>query len=339
MFEKIRKPWRAKNIFAYIIFSLICLVFVFLGVPVDPLSGAGGFAALVNKKIISIADFSQRLSMLQTEQKPLMSGDNSERQKELETLALNQLINEELILQSSRKASLMVSDVELRKQVHSFPAFQEKGRFQQFLYQSYLKAQRLSAGQFEDKIRTMILLRRVQSLFSRLVFFSKKEEEKNLEVGNIHFQLKYIRIPLKNLETSGSDFQKWKDLVKKPQLLEKELKIKGFEWIESSKTSLRNWGSVLPVPVDENLLFESVLKKIPKKGLIPEVILQGDHLILTYLSGFEVKKAHLKSPEKNFSQSFLSLAISQMVLSSWLKSLKNKSRIKINPKIMSSRRS
>jgi len=219
MFEKIRKPGRAKNIFAYIVFSLICLVFIFLGVPTDPLSGAGGFAAIVDKQVISIASFYERLSFLQENQGASLKQD-TERQKADQRLALNQLIDEKLMFIMAQRAGLQVSDQELRNQIKSFPAFQENGKFQNSLYRNYLEATRKSPEVFENDIRKFVLLQRVEALFNRFFFISGQEKEKNSDLNNFEFQFKYVRIPLNNLSGEDVGFGQWQDLLKNPQLLE-----------------------------------------------------------------------------------------------------------------------
>ena len=196
MFEKIRKPGRAKNIFAYIIFFLICLVFVFLGVPVDPLSGGGGFAALVNKQVISWADLSERTEQFRRQSKNSMGQNNAESQKEDTKRALNQLINEELVFQQASQASLLVSDKELRNTIINIPAFQKDGVFKNSIYRSFLNARRISASDFENKIRKWVLAGRAERLFDQALFISQMETAKNDELKDIQLQLSYVRIPL-----------------------------------------------------------------------------------------------------------------------------------------------
>ncbi len=329
MFEKLRKPWRAKNVFAYIIFGLICLVFVFLGVPTDPLSGVGGFAVIVDKQVISIASFNQRLSFLQENQGSSLKRD-TERQKADQRLALNQLIDEKLMSKAAQEAGLKVSNQELRSQIKSFPAFQENGKFQNSLYRNYLESSRTSPEIFENDIRTFILLQRMEKLFNRIFFISRSEKQKNSDLNNFEFQFKYVRIPLNNLSGGGADLNKWQELLASAELLEQELKKQGFEWIQSSSVTLNNWSSALPILVDETELFDSMLEKLPNKGLIPKLLVQADYLILAYLTNFKVKE----STEIKLSQDILSFSISRIIFSSWLQFMKNQSRIQVNPKLL-----
>ena len=330
MFEKIRKPRRAKNIFAYIIFSLICLVFVFLGVPTDPLSGAGGFAALVDKQVISIADFYQRLSLVQENQSSTLKRD-TERQKADQRLVLNQLIDEKLMFTAAQTAGLKVSNQELRHQIKSFPAFQEEGKFQNSLYRNYLESTRTSPEGFENNIRTFILLQRMEKLFNRVFFISRPEKEKNSDLNNFEFQFKYVRIPFNTaVSDSAVNLGQWQNLLKSTKLVEQELKKQGLEWIQSSPVTLNNWSSALPVLVDSDELFDSVLEVVPERGLVPKLLVQADYMVLVYLTNFKVKK-----PQKlKLQQDILSFSISRIIFSSWIQFMKEQSHIQINPKLL-----
>lgn len=329
MFEKIRKPGRAKSIFAYIIFGLICLVFIFLGVPTDPLSGAGGFAAVVDKQVISIASFYERLSLLQENQGASLKQD-TERQKADQRLALNQLIDEKIMFIAAQQAGLKVSDQELRNQIKSFPAFQESGKFQNSLYRNYLTATRKSPEGFENDIRTFVLLQRIEALFNRILFVSTPEKEKNSDLNNFEFQFKYVRIPLNTLSGESASLSQWQDLLNSPELLEQELKSKGLEWIQASPVTLNNWSSVLPVLVDETELFDSTLEILPNKGVVPKLLVQADYLVLASLTDFKVKPAQ----EIKLSQDILSFSISRIIFSSWLQSIKEQVRIQFNSKLL-----
>ena len=333
MFKKIRQPGRAKSIAAYIIFSLICLVFIFLGVPIEPLSGVGGFAALVNKQVISIADFNQRLNIAQQNQEPA-SRNNAEQQKEFRNLVLNQLINEKLMTQNTEQEGGWTCDEELSQFIRSQPVFQENGVFQNSLYSSYLQANRLSSAEFEEKFRSWALIGRIEKLFSKIFLTSQIEKKRNQELDRVQLKLKYITIPLTQFSSYEEDIKKWQNLVTQPNLLEKEIKKRNLDWISSSKSSLRNLNQILPLVQDEDQLFKILIQKIPKKGIAPQLIIQSDSVTIVQVSHFEIKKTQILPDSKGVSQDVLSFATSRMIFSSWIQSLKDQSQIKINPKII-----
>ena len=333
MFEKIRKPGRAKSFFAYIIFALICLVFVFLGVPIDSLSGIGGFAAVVNREGIPIIEFQKRLDQIQkSDQTPPDAKSQKAKLGEHSRVVMNQLINEALIFQQARGSGLAVSNHEVRNKVTSFELFQENGVFKTALYLTFLDNQRLRAKDFEDQMRKWILTSRMERLFHYVFAVSDLEREKNKELDRVQIQLKYVRVALLN----DSEVQKWQDLLQEPVLLERELKSKKLKWIDSQKVSLRNWNRALPVAVNEKELFQQVLGVIPHRGLIPKLFLDKNHLIIASLKNFKISKKKMVQSSKESMDSFLSFAYSRMTFSSWLEFVKNQSRIRINTKILNS---
>jgi len=174
------------------------------------------------------------------------------------------------------------------------------------------------------------LLQRIETLFNRIFFISKREKEKNSDLNNFEFQFKYVRIPLNNFSGENVDLGQWQDLLKSPELVERELKAKGLEWIQSSPVTLNSWSDALPVLVDETEFFDSVLEALPNKGLIPKLLVQADYLVLTYLTDFKVKKPQ----DIKLSQDILSFSISRIIFSSWLQSMREQVRIQLNPKLL-----
>ena len=339
MFKKIRQPGRTKSITAYFIFSLICLVFIFLGVPIEPLSGIGGFAALVNKQVISIADFNQRLNIAQQNRQ---SKNNAEQQKEFRNLIISQLINEKLIAQNADQEGLTTSDQELSQFIQSQSVFQENGVFQNSLYSSYLRANQLSPTNFEEKFRQYTVIERLEKLFSKIFLTSQLEKKKNKELDRVLFKLKYITIPLTQFASYKEDLGQWQKLISQPKLLKKEINKRKLDWISTSKVNLRNLNQALPLLQDEEQLFKALIQKIPNTGLVPQLIIQTDSVIIVQISQFEIKKVQDFLSSKNISsknsskdtQDILSFATSRMIFSSWLQFLRDQSRIQINPKII-----
>lgn len=321
MLEKIRKPSRAKNLFAYIIFGLICLVFVFFGVPIGSISGSG-YVALVNKKVISIAEFKQNLK-----NEDSLGSPGEERQKETKRLILNQLINREIVFQSAQELGLNVSDNELRSQITSSPFFQEEGKFKNALYQSYLQYQRILPKTFEDRIRKSVLSARVEKLFHWAMGVSELEKERNEQMNQMQFQLKFVRISLADSHSS-EEIKKWQKLLSSPRNLNKALKSQGFQWIETPVVSLKNWTYVLPEIADADELFENIFEKIPHPGLIPKLMLEGENVIIVRLEKFEIKES-AEQP-----QNVLSLSIARAASFSWFESQRNKSKVKINHRFL-----
>jgi peptidyl-prolyl cis-trans isomerase D len=169
VFETIRKPGRAKGIFAGIIFGFICFTFVFIGSPQDTSLQSGGPAAIVNSTPIPAMDFLQQLEQLERRMGIDLKQFPAERREQfsmqMRQRALETLIRREVVFQSAGNAGLYVPDEQLRDVIQNYEAFQEDGRFRRERYDMYLQASGKSPKAFEDQIRKDIAVQTFQNLF------------------------------------------------------------------------------------------------------------------------------------------------------------------------------
>jgi peptidyl-prolyl cis-trans isomerase D len=81
----------------------------------------------------------------------------------LPTQAVNDLVQEALVVQRARAEGLEITDEELNAQIQAVPAFQENGRFSLRLYQEFLKRRGVSAGTFEADVRRELTRMKVEN--------------------------------------------------------------------------------------------------------------------------------------------------------------------------------
>ena len=77
--------------------------------------------------------------------------------------AVNDLVQEALVVQRARAEGLEVSDEELNAQIQAVPAFQDNGRFSLRRYQDFLKRRGTSAGAFEGDVRRELTRMKVET--------------------------------------------------------------------------------------------------------------------------------------------------------------------------------
>jgi peptidyl-prolyl cis-trans isomerase D len=77
--------------------------------------------------------------------------------------AVNDLVQEALVVQRARAEGLEVTDEELNAQIRAVPAFQDNGRFSLRLYQDFLKRRGMSAGAFETDVRRELTRMKVET--------------------------------------------------------------------------------------------------------------------------------------------------------------------------------
>ena len=77
--------------------------------------------------------------------------------------AVNDLVQEALVVQRARAEGLDVTDAELNAQIQAVPAFQDNGRFSLRRYQDFLKRRGTSAGAFESDVRRELTRMKVET--------------------------------------------------------------------------------------------------------------------------------------------------------------------------------
>jgi peptidyl-prolyl cis-trans isomerase D len=91
--------------------------------------------------------------------------------------AVNDLVQEALVVQRARAEGLEVTDEELNAQIQVVPAFQDNGRFSLRLYQDFLKRRGTSAGNFEADVRRELTRMKVETTVKSGIKVSDAELE------------------------------------------------------------------------------------------------------------------------------------------------------------------
>jgi peptidyl-prolyl cis-trans isomerase D len=91
--------------------------------------------------------------------------------------AVNDLVQEALVVQRARAEGLEVSDEELNAQIQAVPAFQENARFSLRRYEDFLKRRGTSAGAFEGDVRRELTRMKVESTVKGGIKVSEAELE------------------------------------------------------------------------------------------------------------------------------------------------------------------
>lgn len=213
MFKKLREPWkpgRGKSIFTGIIFGLICLTFVFVGItPGDNGYGGAGTAATVNDVVISVADFQERVAMVENQYsgafKDLPAAERQKRSKKLRESALEELVSYELVYQSAERVGVLPTVAATRDLIVSIPAFQEDGRFARQRYDQYLNYKGIAAADFENKVKRDVVVGQIREMF--LTALRPPEIVQNLDniIRDTKFNIEFIKIDEKSLQKAADE--------------------------------------------------------------------------------------------------------------------------------------
>jgi peptidyl-prolyl cis-trans isomerase D len=191
-----------KSITAWILFSGIIVVFVFLGqTPHQAGVASGGTAASVNGQIVSLAEFSEQVEMLSRDPRFAQMeqfGGEFARQM-VRQQAINSLIDARLLGQNLGKIGLMTPKAQLRDAIAEIPAFQEDGRFSKTRYLQYLGGTRQTAGEFEEKMRRQLAASRVARTFSAALRPLPFEAEAVSKVEGKQVTVEAVSVPTESL--------------------------------------------------------------------------------------------------------------------------------------------
>ena len=341
MFKKIRKPVQAKNIASYIIFGLICLVFVFIGVPVNQMSNMGGTALIVNNKVISWSKYRSYLEMLEQQQSAGSSGTDlgARRQNILRKRAIETLLNQELIAQEAVDSGFAISPKAVRDKIVALPFFQEEGRFMYSIYQSFLSARRFSAAYFENLIREEIQSTRFQRIFNMAVMAGKMEEKKRHQLESFEVEVSYIQFPFTSLELAEFNSVKKTVQAGDMNLLDQFVQDKKWKWEQTGSFNLNHLS--LPGLESHKVLFDEMFNHLPNTGVIGKIISVRDQSFILKVNSFvqrqEKKTGKENTPHKEIfpsgSSLFANRIAAQMVFLSWTRFARLSSKIKFNPRL------
>ena len=158
MLQAIRE--RAQGWLAWVIVALISIPFALWGI--QSYLGVGGepFVAKVNGVEITDRDLSRRTQQARIELRERLGEAYDPalfEEGRLRAEILDDMIRQTLLLDTSNRIGMRVSDEEVRVQILSEPAFQRDGRFDREAYERLLQLQGLSPAQFEEQLRQQLL--------------------------------------------------------------------------------------------------------------------------------------------------------------------------------------
>jgi peptidyl-prolyl cis-trans isomerase D len=152
---------RLTGIIAIFIFSILIIPFAFVGVNSYFTSDAVNSVALVNDVEISVTDFSQGFQNYRRRMQAFL-GERFDAEEFDQPIIrrqyLDSLIDQELLTQVSVESGLSVDDESLALAIREMPAFLVDGEFNADVYQSRLLGQGSSPQEFENQMRSQLIL-------------------------------------------------------------------------------------------------------------------------------------------------------------------------------------
>jgi len=195
-----------RQIVAVTILSMIVMVFVFFGYSAQDSLGVGA-AAQINGTVISAGEFQRELSRMEQMYAPFLEqmGGGKQQREFIQSQALDNIINQEIAFQASKRIGIHISDAEIIQVItQDIAAFQEEGKFKRERYEGVLRANQWTPGEFEKQVKKEKSTKRLQQLVDFAI--APSELEKQLETQLSQKQ--------KNIEFLSWDASEWVQQVK-----------------------------------------------------------------------------------------------------------------------------
>jgi peptidyl-prolyl cis-trans isomerase D len=219
---------KRKKITAWVLFSAIILVFILWGLSPrgrDGIMSAGGGAAQVNSKTISLRDLNDQVDRMRqniaTSPYAAFFEGEAGRQR-LQQTALDQLVRSEVVAQACEENKLWSSDGSIAEIIRTAAPFNVDGQFRRELYMNYLENRRTTAGEFEESLRKMTVEQNAHRVFEDALKVTPQEVQKQMELKDLKANVDYLTIesekivtPEKVTETDIQNFIQQKDSAKK----------------------------------------------------------------------------------------------------------------------------
>ena len=200
---------KQKSLLIKIAFALIILSFVIgytmLTAPTDQSPARGGdVAARINGTEISYTAYQSAYSNLYNLYQSIYQDNFNatlEEQLNLPRQAMQQLIEEMLLVQEAQKLGMEVSKQELVDSIAGYEAFQINGQFNRDRYLQVLNYQRMTPEQFENAQRRQILTQKMRERLQQGISVSEEELRDAFHEENDTVNLSYVWLTPELVET------------------------------------------------------------------------------------------------------------------------------------------
>lgn len=193
-----RRNWSLKTVIAVVLFTMICLTFVFISDLRHPGMGAEGLGsvATVNNRYITAADLNEEVARLERSYSGFLGGNIGEMQRQfLQQQGLEFLIQSELLSQYAEKNGIFASDEEIRQMIMTeLPYFQENGQFRRERYEMILSANRMTPADFEGKLRKDRKIQHLRQVFELSSTPMTMEKMRDAELEKTQVKYQYVKL-------------------------------------------------------------------------------------------------------------------------------------------------
>lgn len=241
MLQSIRE--RAHGWFAWVLFSLISITFIFWGVQSYTGGGTSDTAATVNGTDIRQGELQSVYERLRAQQQ-FQLGTNSiptDLEKQLKQQALQDLVISSVLSQSAITDGLRFTLEQAISNIRLMPTFQINAQFSADRFKQVLASLNYSEQQFIANLQSAMLINQMRVGFMNSAFALPSEVEDALRLIKQRRNVQYLIIPVKQLSgkvvVSAPEIQAYYEQHQKDYQLPEQVSI---EYIELSLDRLKS---------------------------------------------------------------------------------------------------
>ncbi|MFH1910655.1 MAG: SurA N-terminal domain-containing protein [Pseudomonadota bacterium] len=194
MLDLMRK--HARNWLMKIILGIIIVVFIFYFGSMGGRQRAERIAVIDGKPIVYVDFQREHQNLIELYRQRLGQGLTEEILKSLnlKQQALDNLINQAVVLEKAEELNVQVTDQDVKAAILSYPAFQRNGAFNERIYDQTLRTNKMTAEEFEEIQRKMLITLKVENLIQDAVKVSDQEAYDLYRIQNEKIALDFIQI-------------------------------------------------------------------------------------------------------------------------------------------------
>ena len=205
---------RIMGVVGWIILGILFVAFAFFGLNSYLQSSAANYAATVNDQEISLARHQRAYQQLRTRMTDML-GENFDpaqlNEDILKANALQQLINEELLLQAAEAEGFAASNQLVAASINAIGAFKEDGVFSKKLYERILGYQGIRPPEFEYSLKQEIIANQYRDAIRRTAAATAGGLNQAYMLEGQQRQFNYLVLPLQSfseaLEITDQDIE------------------------------------------------------------------------------------------------------------------------------------
>ena len=205
---------RIMGVVGWVILGILFVAFAFFGLNSYLQGNAANYAAVVNDQEISLARHQRAYQQLRTRMADML-GQNFDvaqlNEDILKANALQQLINEELLLQAADAEGYAASNQLVAAQINAIGAFKEDGIFSKTLYERVLGYQGIRPQNFEHSLKQEIIANQYRDGIRRTAAATAAGLSQAFVLEGQQRRFNYIVLPLQSfgdpLEITDQDIE------------------------------------------------------------------------------------------------------------------------------------